>query len=142
VFADTLLHAEQLHLLRLLLWAALSVVGGTAILLLLVVRRLRSPLLQHFGIQTAAWGLVLAVVAGVGWRGLHIRDLSGEARLEHIVWLNVGLDVGYVAIGAVLAIAAWQLAKRLGGVGAGIAIVVQGLALFVLDVQFAGIISR
>jgi hypothetical protein len=142
VFADTLLRAEQLHLLRLLLWAALSIVGGTAVFVVLTVRRLRSPLLRHFGIQTAAWGLVLVAIVGVGWRGLHLRVLSGEARLERVVWLNVGLDAGYIVIGAVLAISAWLLAKRLGGVGAGIAIVVQGLALFVLDLQFAAIISR
>jgi hypothetical protein len=142
VFADTLLHAEQQHLLRLLLWAALSVVGGTAVFLVLAIRRLRSPLLSQFGLQTAAWGTVIAAIAGISLRGLQLRDLSGEARLEHIVWLNVGLDAGYVGVGAVLALTAWFLAKRLGGVGAGIAIVVQGLALFVLDLQFAAIISR
>ena len=117
-------------------------VGGTTVFLLLAVRRVRSPLLTHFAIQTAAWGALTAAIAGLGWRAVQLRDLSGAARLERIVWLNVGLDAGYVAAGAVLAISAWLLAKRLGGVGAGIGIVVQGLALFVLDLQFAALISR
>ena len=142
MFADTLLHAEQEHLLRLLVWAALSVLGGTTVFLLLTIRRLNSPLLSHFGIQMVAWGVMIAAIAGVSWRGVQMRDLSGEARLERVVWLSVGLDIGYVATGAVLAISAWLLAKRLGGVGAGVAIVVQGLALFVLDLRFAAFISR
>lgn len=56
MFADTLLAAERGHLLRLALWGAMSVVAGSAILALLSARRVRSPLLQHFAIQTAAWG--------------------------------------------------------------------------------------
>ncbi|MEO7082717.1 MAG: hypothetical protein ABI442_14280 [Gemmatimonadaceae bacterium] len=142
MWADTLLRAEQQHLLRLLIWAALSVVVGTAVFVLLAVRRLRSPLLSQFAVQTAAWGVIIGAIAALSWRGLQLRDLSGEARLERIVWLNAGLDAGYVFSGAVLAVAAWSLGKRLGGIGAGIGIVVQGLALFVLDLQFAAIISR
>jgi hypothetical protein len=42
----------------------------------------------------------------------------------------------------VLAIAAWVLSRRLGGVGAGTAIAIQGLALLVLDMQFANTVSR
>jgi hypothetical protein len=142
VWADTLLRAEQQHLMRLLLWAALSVLGGTGVLLSLAIRRVRSPLLTHFAIQTTTWGALTAAIAWLGWRAVQLRDLSGAARLERVVWLNVGLDAGYVAAGAVLATSAWLLARRLGGVGAGIGIVVQGLALFVLDLQFAAIISR
>ena len=142
VWADTLLRAEQQHLLRLFLWAGLSVLAATVVALLLTVRRIRSPMLVHFAIQTAAWGLAMGAIAAIGWRTGQLRDLSGAARLERIVWLNIGLDAGYVGAGAVLAGAAWVLAKRMGGVGAGIAIVVQGLALLVLDLQFAAIISR
>jgi hypothetical protein len=142
VYADTLLHAQQQHLLRLLLWAALSVVGGTGVFVVLAMRRLASPLLMQFGIQTAAWGLAVAAIAAVFLRGLHLRDLSGEARLERLVWLSVGLDMGCICAGSVLAVAAWVLAKRLGGVGAGIAIAVQGVALLVIELQFAALISR
>jgi hypothetical protein len=107
-----------------------------------VVRRFQSPLLKHFAIQMTAWGLIVAAIAGIGWRGAHFRDVSGAARLERLLWMSIGLDVGYVAIGVVLAGAAWALARRMGGVGAGTAIVVQGIALLVIDLQFAAAVSR
>jgi hypothetical protein len=56
--------------------------------------------------------------------------------------MNVGLDVGYVAVGATLAIAGWKLAQRMSAVGAGVAIVAQGLALLVIELQFAAVVSR
>lgn len=59
-----------------------------------------------------------------------------------MLWLTMGLDVGGIAAGTVLALTAWRLSKRLGGVGAGTAIAVQGLALLLLDMQFANIVSR
>lgn len=106
------------------------------LLLVLAVRRSRSPLLQHFAIQTAAWGGVDLAIALVGRASAGDRDLSAAIRLDRIVWLNTGLDVGYVLLGATLAITGWVAARRLGPVGAGTAIVVQGLALLVLDLQF------
>jgi len=142
VWADTLFRAEQQHLLRLLFWSGLSILGGTAALTILVARRLQSPLLKHFAIQMAAWGVAVAAIAGLGWRGAHFRDVSGAARLERLLWMSIGLDVGYVAVGVVLAAAAWTIAKRMGGVGAGTAIVVQGIALLVIDLQFAAAVSR
>ena len=142
MWADTLFRAEQQHLLRLLFWSGLSILGGTAALATVVVRRFRSPLLKHFAIQMTAWGLVVAAIAGIAWRGAHFRDVSGAARLERLVWMSIGLDVGYVAIGVVLAGATWALARRMGGVGAGTAIVVQGIALLVIDLQFAAVVSR
>jgi hypothetical protein len=142
VWADTLLRAEQQHLLRLLAWAGLSVIAATALAATLRLKRIRSPLLQHFGLQTVAWGVVIAVVAATGLRGASVRDVAGAARLERLVWMNVGLDVGYVGIGAALALAAWQLSRRMSVVGAGVGIVVQGLALLVLELQFAAVVSR
>jgi len=90
----------------------------------------------------AGWGLLIGTFAGLAWRDANLRDVAGAARLERLLWMSVGLDVGYVAVGAVLAITAWLLSRRMGGVGAGTAIVVQGLALLLLDLQFAGIVSR
>lgn len=142
MWADTLFRAEQQHLLRLLFWSGLSILGGTAALTTVVARRLQSPLLKHFAIQMAAWGTVVGAIAGIGWRAARFRDVSGAARLERLVWMSVGLDVGYVAVGAVLAGTAWILAKRMGGVGAGTAIVVQGIALLLIDLQFAAAVSR
>jgi hypothetical protein len=142
VFADTLFRAEQQHLLRLLVWCALSILAGTALAATLAVRRIRSPLLTQFSIQMTIWGGVFAAIAITRWTTLRLRDLSGAARLERIVWLNIGLDGGYVAAGAVLGIAAWLLGRRVGPVGAGIAVAIQGLALLVIDLQFAAAISR
>ena len=142
MWADTLFRAEQQHLLRLLLWAATSIVGGTALGVVTVIRRGRSPLLTHFAIQTAAWGVLVGGIAAIWWYSVGLRDLAGAARLERMLWLTMGLDIGCVAAGAVLALAAWVFSRRLGGVGAGTAIAIQGLALLVLDMQFASTVSR
>ena len=135
MFADTLLAAERTHLLHLLVWGAASIVAGTAILAL-VARRAESALLRWFGIQTLAWGAVDASVAAFGLRGLALRDYAGATRLDRLLWLNTGLDVGYVAVGATLATAGWMLGRRLGALGAGAGVVVQGAALLLLDLRF------
>lgn len=142
MFADTILDAERQHLVRLLLWAGLSILAGTLVFVMLAARRSRSPLLVHFAMQTAGWGVVIGAIAAVGWHGLHLRDLAGAARLERILWLNIGLDIGYVGIGLALAIAGRALARRMSVVGAGTAVVVQGLALLLIDLQFAALVSR
>src|SRR5215831_18927823 len=94
VWSDIILAAEQQHLLRLLVWAALCVVAATVIITMLTARRIESALLAHFAYQTAVWGVVVGVTAAVSWHFLHLRDLAGTARLERVVWLNVGLDLG------------------------------------------------
>ena len=142
MWADTLLRAEQQHLLRLLVWAGLSIVAATALATTLAAKRIQSSLLLHFGLQTAAWGAVIAAIAATSLRGARLRDVAGAARLERLVWMNVGLDVGYIGIGVALAIAAWLLARKMSVVGAGMGIVVQGLALLILELQFAAIVSR
>ena len=83
--------------------------------------RQRSPLLEHFGIQTAAWGADRAR----RWRSsrqqsLALRDLAGATRLDRMLWLNIGLDVGYVLVGLTLVVLGWRAVRRLGLVGAGI----------------------
>ncbi len=75
-------------------------------------------------------------------RAASLRDVAGAARLERFVWMNVGLDVGYAGIGIALALAGWLLARRMSLVGAGVGVVVQGLALLVLELQFAAVVSR
>ena len=141
-WADSLLQIEQLHLLKLQLWAILSVVVGSAVITLLRVRRAESPLLTHFAIQSAAWGAVDLAIVLWARRGLHLRDLADAVALDRFVWLNIGLDVGYVAVGLTLAVVGWRLGRRLGLVGAGFGVVIQGLALTVLDLQLAAAIVR
>jgi len=141
-FGSDLIAFEELHLLKLGVWAALSILVGTGLLAFLRLRRTESPLLQHFGIQSAAWGGIDLLIVWWAGRGLQVRDLAGAVSLDRFVWLNVGLDVGYVLVGLTLAVCGWKLGRRLGLVGAGLGIVVQGLALTVLDLQLSAGIVR
>jgi hypothetical protein len=142
MWSDTLYAMERTHLLRVGAWGAASVLVGTMLLALLAFRRMRSPLLQHFAIQLAAWGAIDLLLVAMGWRGLALRDLAGATALDRMLWLNVGLSAGYVAVGVTLAACAWSLGRRLGGVGAGLGVVVQGLALLVLDLSTVLAIGR
>lgn len=140
-FASDLLELEKLHLLKLTIWGALSVVLGSLLIATLRVRRTESPLLLHFGIQSAAWGGIDLLIVWWAARGLELRDYAGAVALDRFLWFNVGLDVGYVLVGLCLAICGWKLGRKLGLVGAGLGVVVQGLALFVLDLQLtAGLV--
>jgi hypothetical protein len=142
VFADTFFRAEQQHLLRLFVWCALSILTGTALATTLAVRRIRSPLLTQFAAQMAVWGGIFGAIAIARWTTLRIRDLSGATRVERLVWFTTGLDVGFVAVGVALGVMAWFLGRRAGLLGAGIAVAIHGLAVLVIDLQFAASISR
>jgi hypothetical protein len=142
MWADTLLSAERAHLLRLFIWGASSVLAGTALLAWLRARRQPSGLLEHFAMQTSAWGVIEVAFAAIGWRSLAARDLAAATRLDRLLWMNVGLDVGYILVGATLAIVGWRLGRRLGVVGAGTGVVVQGTALVLLDLLLTSQISR
>ncbi len=141
-WADALFDVERLHVLKLLVWGAISVGVGTALLAFLRVRRVDSDLLQHFAIQSAAWGVIDIAIAVWARQGLALRDLASAVALDRFVWLNVGLDIGYVAVGATLALTGWKLGRRLGLVGAGTGVIVQGCALTLLDLQLAAAIVR
>jgi len=146
MWSDTLLAAERAHLVRLLAWGAASVVAGTALLAVVLVARRGTPggsaLLTSFAVQCAAWGAIDLAIAGLAWRGLALRDADGATKLDRLLWLNTGLDVGYVAVGVALAVVGWQLGRRLGLVGAGLGVVVQGLALLILDAHFIAVLDR
>ena len=142
MWADTLLVAERAHLLRLALWGGACLLVGTAVVAMLRIGRHGSSLLEQFGIQTAAWGAIEWGVALLGQRSLSLRDLADATRLDRMLWLKIGLDVGYVLVGLSLAVLGWRAVRRLGLVGAGIAVVLQGTALAVLHLVLAGQISR
>jgi hypothetical protein len=135
MWADTLLSLERGHLQRLAVWALSCLLGGTALLTWLTVRRVAAPMLRHFAIQTAAWGAVNALIAAWAWRGLALRDFASAQQLVNILWLNTGLDVGYAGVGATLAILAARWGPKPGALGAGVGVVVQGLALALLDLR-------
>lgn len=136
MFSDTLLQLERNHVLRLAIWAHVSVLAGTLLLVWLARRGERSPLLWHFAVQTAVWGAVGVAIAVVRWHGLALRDLAGATRMDHLLWLALGLDLGGMAVGATLALTGWRLDRRVGPIGAGLAIIVQAAAFFVLDARF------
>jgi hypothetical protein len=142
MWADTLLVAERAHLLRLALWGAACLLVGTALIATVRIRQPPSALLKHFGIQTAIWGAVELGVALSLLRSLALRDLSGATRLDRMLWMNIGLDVGYVLVGVTLAVVGWRAVRRLGLIGAGVAIILQGAALAVIDLVLVGQISR
>jgi hypothetical protein len=135
VWADTLLGAERAHLQTMLAWGAASVVVGL-VLLATAGRPRRSPLIFHFALQCVVWGAVEAMFGGEGIRSLGLRDLAAATQLDRLLWLNLGLDTGYVAVGAAVGLTGWLLARRQGAIGAGAAIVVHGLALFLLHARF------
>jgi hypothetical protein len=142
MWADTLLAVERAHLLRLVLWGSVSFILGGTLLVFLRVRGQGSALLDHFAIQTAAWGAIDLALAANGLRTLALRDLAGATHLDRFLWLNIGLDAGYVMVGLTLVIAGWRIARRPGLIGAGTGVVVQGFALAILDVTLASQISR
>jgi hypothetical protein len=141
MWADSLFALERGHLLRLMFWGAGSVLLGTMLFAMVTLRRVRAPLLAHFAIQTAAWGAVVMATGLWAWRGLSLRNFAGAQHLVNLLWLNTGLDAGYVMVGATLAIVGWRLGPRPAAIGAGVGIILQGLALFLLDVRLIVLIG-
>jgi hypothetical protein len=89
-----------------------------------------------------AWGVVDLVIVALAWRGLAPRDVAGAVALDRILWLNIGLDVGYAMVGVTLLVFGMRAPRRPGLVGAGVAVVLQGLALAVLDAILSAAIVR
>lgn len=141
MWADALLIAERGHVLRLGLWAATSVLAGLLLFGWLALRRVQAPFIRNFAIQMFAWGTVDLVIAAFAFQGLAMRDYASAMRMQQFLWLNAGLDVGYAAVGATLAIAGWRIGQSLSAVGAGVGVIVQGFALFVLDIRLLTIMS-
>lgn len=142
MWADTLQAFERAHLLRLGVWGALSILAGTAVLAWLRAGGRESLLLRHFAIQISAWGLVHMAIVGALWSSVGPRDLASATRLDRVLWLNIGLDAGYLLVGLTLVACGFKLGRRLGLVGAGIGVLVQGSALLLLDLVLAAQISR
>jgi sulfite exporter TauE/SafE len=104
--------------------------------------RQHRELLRHFAIQTAAWGAINLAIAAFASRTVVSRDAAAVVSLDRFIWLNVGLDAGYIGVGATIALIGWRLGRRAGFVGAGLGVIIQGLALLILDVQLTAHISR
>lgn len=130
-------------------WAASSVIKGTAIAL--IGKRTARQQWLRFGRQTAMWGAVDGLIAGVGTvvrsrRGeLTPDEVAAEARkLRTLLLINAAADLVYIAGGAHVAFHARPArpgspevtSLRLGR-GDGLAIVIQGAFLLLLDTTYA-----
>ena len=142
MWADQVLAFERAHLARLLFWGSASVLTGLALWAFLRVKRLDLPLLRHLAIQTGAWGAIDALLALAARPGLALRDYDAVTSLDRFLWFNCGLDVAYVAVGVTLAACGWRLARSRGLVGAGLGVGIQGLALLLLDLRLAALLSQ
>ncbi|HEX9953117.1 MAG TPA: hypothetical protein VGB53_15210, partial [Rubricoccaceae bacterium] len=139
--------AERAHLWRVGAWGAANVAAGSVLLATASGRAGQ----RAFGVQTLVWGAVNTAIATVALvraapdsAAALGAALRAEAHLADVLWLNVGLDAGYMAVGATL----WLVASR--GVanpaawrGHGQGVVLQGAALLALDaVVLAGSSGR
>ena len=130
----------------LTVWAAGSVIKGTAIAL--IGKRTGRKQWMRFGRQTAMWGAVDALIAGAGAlsrsrRGeLTQEEVDSEARkLRTLLLINAAADVVYIAGGAHIAFRAKpgppeKTSFRMGR-GDGLAILIQGAFLLALDATYA-----
>ena len=141
MWSDTLFAAERAHVLRLLLWAASSVLVGTLIVVVVTARRIKASIVSQFATQTLMWGVVELALCAVLWRTQTMRDVSSATRLDRMTWFSAGLDAGIVGVGIALAALGWT-GRRFGLVGAGLGVLVQGLALLVLHLTFLSILAR
>ena len=149
MWSDAVLRAEQLQTLRLLLWAGASVICGTALLAITLFQRRGSALIRRFASVCAALGALELTYAAYRYVRLAPRDLSSVARLERVTWLEAGLFFGVAGIGITLVLSARHLAasdsaatdRALPAVGAGVAVMLHGLALALLQLLLLAVIS-
>lgn len=142
MWADQVLAFERAHAARLLLWGVASIVTAAGCWTYMRMQRFDLPLLRHFAIQTGAWGAIDALLALASRPQLALRDYDGVTHLDRFLWLNCGLDVGYVAVGVTLGACGWRLARSRGLVGAGLGVMTQGAALLLLDLRLAALLSQ
>lgn len=142
VLAAERVAAERAHLRRVGAWGLANAAGGVALW-----ASSDSETARAFGQQSAAWGAINTAIAAVGLArsgGEPPDDMRGaldaEKRLSDVLLVNLGLNVGYAAVGATMIGAAGQGVRNPEAWrGHGAALVVQGAGLPALDaVVYAG----
>jgi len=131
--------ARSDHLGRIALWGAVNAVGGLA--LVLASTRHDRPARWNFGAMSAGWGAVNMGIAAAGrLAGTATVDttlqaaVAAERTFHDIVLVNLGLNVGYAAVGGVMLAAGSQNIDNAGRWrGFGTSLLVQGAGLLVLD---------
>ncbi len=130
---------QQAHLRRVGAWGLANAVGGAV--LVLVSDRATEPGRWAFGVQSGAWGAVNVGIAAVGLAGGAgdvVGDwavaLAAENGYADVLLVNLGLNVGYMAVGGTLLAVAGRGVPTPGAWrGHGAALVLQGAGLLVLD---------
>ena len=137
--SESLRSDQEAHLWRVGAWGAANVVGGLALVALSDADRQRVG--RAFGIQSAAWGAINVGIAAVGLAGgtgeVHT-DWAGAIGAENgyadILLVNLGLNVGYAAVGTAMMVAGTRDVRHAADWrGHGAALILQGAGLFVLD---------
>ncbi|MFN3596759.1 MAG: DUF6992 family protein [Rubricoccaceae bacterium] len=130
---------QQAHLRRVGVWGATNAASG--LLLWALSDAETDPGRRGFAMQTAAWGAVNTGIAAAGllrgpgettgeWAAAH----ASENGYADVLLVNLGLNVGYAAVGGTLIAAAGRgVPNPDAWRGHGAALVVQGAGLFVLD---------
>ena len=132
--------AQAAHLWRVGAWGATSLVAGATILVTSDAEQAAGR--RAFALQSAAWGAINLGIAAVGLAAgppetttMLTDALAAEERYGDILWINTGLNVGYIAVGATL----YAVGARAGvgraqeWKGHGLGVVMQGVGLLVLD---------
>ena len=107
-------------------------------------------MIRRFAIVCALFGAVELIAGVIGYHRLALRDLAAATRLERFAWLQLGLYVGLVAVGATICGLGRMLSSRaavsrdvsLPVMGSGIAVALHGLALATLELLLLAALSR
>ena len=146
---NRLRHAKQTHLWRIGAWGSANLLGGAA--LMWRSDRVRGSTSWHFGAMSAGWGLINGMIASIGLARApapitarpHVAR-ARERRFHDLLLLNLGLNVGYAAVGLTMLGAARSgvsHADRWRGFGG--ALILQGMGLLILDgIAYLGSRSR
>ena len=131
--------AETQHLWRVGVWGAANALGGLA--LVGATARSERTARWNFGAMSAGWGVVNVGIAAAGLlAGDAAVDttlqaaLGAERTFHDILLVNLGLNVGYAAVGgAMLAAGARNVDHAARWRGFGTSLILQGAGLLVLD---------
>jgi hypothetical protein len=117
------------HLIKLGIWAIFSIVSSLVILW----KGYKNHFWQNFGLQFLVWGLIDGIIVAIGLRDTTRLDITGIIGLREFLWLNEGLDIGYVAVGITLFLVGKHANYSAKLVGAGSSVFIQGAVLLLLD---------
>lgn len=140
MWADTLQTLERAHLAALGVWGFVSLALGILLLLPILIRRTKAPLIAQFALQCALWGAIELAWALAARGQVPMRDYAAALRLAGHLWIFVEMAAAGVVVGATLAWGGWVFGRRLALSGAGIGIAVQSAALLALELIFVSAI--